>query len=268
MLSFFKSGSSPMQEALLDTSSDPGSTNDAMRNDMQAPGMPTWMQDDEASACFACDVEFTLTYRRHHCRRCRSIFCERCTVQRSKILVLAITENARVCDECFAELPFENNFIEWKKPMLQRGATFQKSRLCCLGNVPVTLRLDADGQMLLFSEDKGDSAFRLEAADIESLTPSGDESFLLVHPDMSVNLICNSEETKQQWMAALIDLVKVCREPSLHDKVARIRWAKVESKRRAEEIDRRNSELIEQMAARRRRRDEILSRSIDNTKPS
>lgn len=267
MLSFFKSGSSSSaQEGLLDNMSDPGSTFDAMRNDLQAPGMPTWMQDNEAAECFACDAEFTLTNRRHHCRRCRSIFCEKCTSKRSKILLLAITENARVCDECYGELPFENNFLETKRPMLQRGITFQKSRMCCLSNIPVTLQLDADGRTLLLSEDKGDSTLRLDAADIESLTPSGDDSFLLVHPDVSVNLICDSEETKQQWMGSLIDLVKVAREPSLHDKVARIRWAKIESQRRADELDKRNNEFIEQMAARRRRRDEILSRSADCTK--
>jgi hypothetical protein len=269
MLSFFRSasGASSKEEPLLsDTTSESGSSSyEHMRTDMQAPGVPTWMTDAEAPTCFSCDCEFTFTKRRHHCRRCRSIFCENCTLRRSKILLLAITEEARVCEDCNAELPFENSFIEIQKPVLQRGATFQKSGGCCLGAIPVTIQLDPDGRTLVVCEDKG-KPIKISAADLDNVVNSSESTFLLVCGDLSINFICDSESTKLIWIDALKALVRVSREPSLHDKIMRIRRLKIESIRKNEEAERRNAAFVDQMNARKKEREAIRARSTEKKK--
>ena len=37
-----------------------------------------WELDDNVSACRECDVKFSITKRKHHCRACGGIFCEQC----------------------------------------------------------------------------------------------------------------------------------------------------------------------------------------------
>ncbi|CAJ1385743.1 unnamed protein product, partial [Effrenium voratum] len=57
------------------------------------PGAVTWLPDSAASSCMACDATFTLIRRRHHCRSCGRLFCERCCPYRSGC-------EARQCEGC------------------------------------------------------------------------------------------------------------------------------------------------------------------------
>ena len=41
-----------------------------------------WQPDEEASACRACGVRFSLVTRRHHCRRDGKVYCGACTSKR------------------------------------------------------------------------------------------------------------------------------------------------------------------------------------------
>jgi hypothetical protein len=67
-----------------------------------------WMRDDEAPNCMRCDQPFnTLTRRRHHCRNCGGIFCDRCSSNRLPLLKLGHIEPVRVCDGCYARLVTE-----------------------------------------------------------------------------------------------------------------------------------------------------------------
>ena len=54
-----------------------------------------WIPDDKAPACMICSDKFTLTTRRHHCRRCGKVVCGKCSG--SKI------NDDRICDKCVAE---------------------------------------------------------------------------------------------------------------------------------------------------------------------
>jgi predicted RNA-binding Zn-ribbon protein involved in translation (DUF1610 family) len=38
-----------------------------------------WMEDKEASNCLSCKKPFNVTRRRHHCRECGKIYCDRCS---------------------------------------------------------------------------------------------------------------------------------------------------------------------------------------------
>ncbi|KAG7272209.1 hypothetical protein CRUP_035736 [Coryphaenoides rupestris] len=39
---------------------------------------PVWVPDSQAPVCMKCDVKFTFTKRRHHCRACGKVFCAAC----------------------------------------------------------------------------------------------------------------------------------------------------------------------------------------------
>ncbi|OAD75350.1 hypothetical protein PHYBLDRAFT_132627 [Phycomyces blakesleeanus NRRL 1555(-)] len=78
-----------------------------------------WESDIDARDCRRCSRKFGFLVRRHHCRRCGLIVCDRCSNSRaylspSQILqdpslpqesrqVLA-SQHQRVCDKCYADL--------------------------------------------------------------------------------------------------------------------------------------------------------------------
>uniref|UniRef100_A0A7N0T0D9 FYVE-type domain-containing protein n=1 Tax=Kalanchoe fedtschenkoi TaxID=63787 RepID=A0A7N0T0D9_KALFE len=63
-----------------------------------------WVPDEAVMKCTACGTDFGAFVRRHHCRNCGDIFCDKCTHGR---IALTAEENAqpvRVCDRCLAEV--------------------------------------------------------------------------------------------------------------------------------------------------------------------
>ncbi|XP_030070824.1 FYVE, RhoGEF and PH domain-containing protein 6 [Microcaecilia unicolor] len=64
---------------------------------------PIWVPDTRATMCMVCTSEFTLTWRRHHCRACGKIVCQACSANKHSLEYLK-NQPARVCDHCFGEL--------------------------------------------------------------------------------------------------------------------------------------------------------------------
>ncbi|CAH9067963.1 unnamed protein product [Cuscuta epithymum] len=63
-----------------------------------------WVPDEAVSKCTACGADFNAFNRKHHCRNCGDIFCDKCTQAR---IALTADENSpivRVCDRCKAEV--------------------------------------------------------------------------------------------------------------------------------------------------------------------
>ncbi|KAH7528049.1 hypothetical protein FEM48_Zijuj05G0030500 [Ziziphus jujuba var. spinosa] len=63
-----------------------------------------WVPDEAVSKCTSCATDFGAFVRKHHCRNCGDIFCDKCTQGR---IALTAEENAqpvRVCDRCMAEV--------------------------------------------------------------------------------------------------------------------------------------------------------------------
>ncbi|THG02795.1 hypothetical protein TEA_017025 [Camellia sinensis var. sinensis] len=59
-----------------------------------------WVPDEAVTKCTSCRTDFGAFVRRHHCRNCGDIFCDKCTQGR-----IALTEDehaipVRVCDRC------------------------------------------------------------------------------------------------------------------------------------------------------------------------
>lgn len=61
---------------------------------------PIWIPDPRTSMCMICTCEFTLTWRRHHCRACGKVVCQSCSSNKHGLGYLK-NQLARVCDQCF-----------------------------------------------------------------------------------------------------------------------------------------------------------------------
>uniref|UniRef100_A0A673BRE1 Zinc finger, FYVE domain containing 9a n=1 Tax=Sphaeramia orbicularis TaxID=375764 RepID=A0A673BRE1_9TELE len=64
---------------------------------------PVWVPDSQAPVCMKCDVKFTFTKRRHHCRACGKVFCAACCSLKCRLLYMDRKE-ARVCITCHSAL--------------------------------------------------------------------------------------------------------------------------------------------------------------------
>ncbi|VDM48402.1 unnamed protein product [Toxocara canis] len=58
-----------------------------------------WEKDGDVESCKGCNVQFTVSRRKHHCRNCGSIFCNACSDARVKLPSNA--KPARVCLTCY-----------------------------------------------------------------------------------------------------------------------------------------------------------------------
>lgn len=64
--------------------------------------MPKWLPDDSAIECGKCGDRFRVFLRKHHCRNCGKIFCDKCSSKRILIPAFGYTKHpVRVCDNCF-----------------------------------------------------------------------------------------------------------------------------------------------------------------------
>mmetsp|Transcript_8270 Transcript_8270/g.25608 ORF Transcript_8270/g.25608 Transcript_8270/m.25608 type:complete len:424 (-) Transcript_8270:1293-2564(-) len=62
-----------------------------------------WVRDEDVKGCRGCGKKFTRTRRRHHCRSCGNIFCNKCTKKRVKLPKVEFYKKVRVCEGCFEE---------------------------------------------------------------------------------------------------------------------------------------------------------------------
>ncbi|XP_028980419.2 WD repeat and FYVE domain-containing protein 3 isoform X4 [Esox lucius] len=66
-----------------------------------------WVKDEVVDSCSGCAVRFSLTERRHHCRNCGQLFCQKCSRFQSEIKRLKISSPVRVCQNCHYNLQHE-----------------------------------------------------------------------------------------------------------------------------------------------------------------
>ncbi|XP_070571161.1 1-phosphatidylinositol 3-phosphate 5-kinase-like [Ptychodera flava] len=59
-----------------------------------------WMPDSNCKECYDCGDKFTTFRRRHHCRVCGQIFCNRCCNQEVPGKFMGYSGNLRVCTYC------------------------------------------------------------------------------------------------------------------------------------------------------------------------
>lgn len=62
-----------------------------------------WVNDNDVHQCTNCRQTFSLTQRKHHCRSCGNVFCERCSAKNA-IIAATSKKPQRVCDQCYKDL--------------------------------------------------------------------------------------------------------------------------------------------------------------------
>ncbi|KAM6304445.1 zinc finger FYVE domain-containing protein 16 isoform 2-T3 [Podargus strigoides] len=75
---------------------------------------PLWVPDSEAPNCMNCQVKFTFTKRRHHCRACGKVFCGVCCKRKCKLQYME--KEARVCTGCYDDINKAQAFERMMSP--------------------------------------------------------------------------------------------------------------------------------------------------------
>ncbi|XP_073693910.1 FYVE, RhoGEF and PH domain-containing protein 6 [Garra rufa] len=88
---------------------------------------PIWIPDLRTTMCMICTCEFTLTWRRHHCRACGKVVCQACSSNKYYLEYLK-NQLARVCDHCFIKLQHKGDQSNVTVSPSGRSTTFAFSR--------------------------------------------------------------------------------------------------------------------------------------------
>uniref|UniRef100_T1KMA3 WD repeat and FYVE domain-containing protein 3 n=1 Tax=Tetranychus urticae TaxID=32264 RepID=T1KMA3_TETUR len=63
-----------------------------------------WVKDEIVEYCAQCNVKFTFSGRKHHCRNCGLVFCSKCSKYEAEVKRLKTKKPVRVCYNCFISL--------------------------------------------------------------------------------------------------------------------------------------------------------------------
>uniref|UniRef100_A0A7N6BKI3 FYVE-type domain-containing protein n=1 Tax=Anabas testudineus TaxID=64144 RepID=A0A7N6BKI3_ANATE len=88
---------------------------------------PVWVPDSQAPVCMKCDVKFTFTKRRHHCRACGKVFCAACCGLKCRLTYMDRKE-ARVCVTCHSALTNEQRRVWFADGVVPNGDTAESPK--------------------------------------------------------------------------------------------------------------------------------------------
>ncbi|MEQ2313679.1 hypothetical protein AMECASPLE_004548 [Ameca splendens] len=89
---------------------------------------PIWIPDPRTTMCMICTCDFTLTWRRHHCRACGKVVCQSCSSNKHCLAYLK-NQSARVCDQCFFILQQQRSKIVSSATLGSKTFTRKQKRI-------------------------------------------------------------------------------------------------------------------------------------------
>lgn len=99
-----------------------------LRSDGRRPGSTfavSWIPDSASTTCMCCSNKFTVTQRRHHCRKCGFVVCGACSKKRAVIGHIHPTKQLRVCTRCHPSLMMKE--AEARETLHLRGDSIGKT---------------------------------------------------------------------------------------------------------------------------------------------
>ncbi|XP_034064299.1 pleckstrin homology domain-containing family F member 1 [Gymnodraco acuticeps] len=86
----------------------------------------TWIPDQASAVCMRCSNSFSVTHRRHHCRKCGFVVCGACSKKRAVIEHIHPTKFLRVCNMCHSSLSTTKHRAEIKEESRGMGSSTDK----------------------------------------------------------------------------------------------------------------------------------------------
>jgi hypothetical protein len=161
------------------------------------------------------------------------VFCNSCSSNGSSILLFGITDDVRVCDRCFQEIPAENLYVGTFKPLLLRGENFKKFIMMGMSTKIVKLRMSQDETTLLYDDQSRAEPTIIPLSEVIKLNMTSLKAFELSTDSKSYEFEADSSSVQKQWMEALKVTIERSKEPNLRQKVDNERRLKVEAARRS-----------------------------------
>merc|ERR1712096_62595 len=85
---------------------------------------PDWIPDFNVLSCSGCQKVFDFLNRKHHCRRCGSCFCGKCTNYKLNLTRMNFIDPVRHCYECAIVTKNECQFFDNNVKYLLKGCEF------------------------------------------------------------------------------------------------------------------------------------------------
>ncbi|XP_041354044.1 zinc finger FYVE domain-containing protein 21-like isoform X2 [Gigantopelta aegis] len=131
---------------------------------------PDWVPDDQFQYCMNpdCQGKFHFMNRRHHCRRCGKVFCNKCCEAKLPLPRMCFVDPVRHCQTCSGHTKKENDFYDKSLKTLLQGGEFtvldsenneESHNFLC--------KLSVDHRMLLFDGQGSQDSIMLDR--IESI---------------------------------------------------------------------------------------------------
>jgi len=179
-----------------------------------------WKPDTEVNMCQAsdCTTGFSFMVRKHHCRRCGNVFCDKC-MYKTLVPRLLYNDPQRVCKACKETCDFELTFFTKMIPVLRSGGKFDVTHD---GNAvgPLFVSLSADNTVVRFTATtKKDAEDRLAPLKVQTIHVLDDKDkttvSLKTKEEGTFTLKTEDKKLAQQWRKATRHVVKI-----LHPKSA------------------------------------------------
>lgn len=207
--------------------------------------IPTSLVKEDVNYCYDCGGDFrsniTHTFR-HHCRRCKNIFCGTCSSRQAKILQFSVKEEVRVCNKCFEELPADNYYYEHLLPTLRKGDYFYKIANLGLSKKQTRVEISEDQTLLHYDFDSTEKDSRYNekknenTITVKNIAKVSNTSFvgfeIKVKNSRSHKFEAESSSIQKTWIEALTIASERANKPSLCERVDSERFLKAEAAKR------------------------------------